>query len=48
MHNLALVLRSQGKYEEVEEMHRHARRLYETVLDKEHPHTLTSMASLQA
>jgi hypothetical protein len=46
-HNLALVLRNQGKYEEVEEMHRHTRRLYETVLDKEHPHTLTSMASLQ-
>jgi tetratricopeptide (TPR) repeat protein len=44
MNNLAGALRSQGKYEQAEEMHRQALRLRETVLGKEHPATLTSMA----
>jgi tetratricopeptide (TPR) repeat protein len=46
MNNLALVLSHQGKYEQAEEMHRQALRLYETVLGKEHPDTLTSMNNL--
>jgi len=36
-------LSRQGKYEQVEEMHRQVLRLRETVLGKEHPDTLTSM-----
>jgi hypothetical protein len=34
---------TEGRYKQAEEMHRQALRLYETVLDKEHPSTLTSM-----
>jgi hypothetical protein len=46
MNNLATVLRDQGKYEQVEEMHRQVLGLSETVLGKEHPSTLTSMNNL--
>ena len=46
MNNLALVLSDQGKYEEAEEMHRQALKLYETVLGEEHPDTLTSVYCL--
>jgi tetratricopeptide (TPR) repeat protein len=46
MNNLALVLRDQGKYEQAEEMYRRALRLWETVLGKEHPFTLTGMDNL--
>ena len=46
MNNLAGALRSQGKYEQAEEMHRQALRLRETVMGKEHPATLTSMDNL--
>ena len=37
------MLEDQGKYEQAEEMHRQKLGLCETVLGKEHPHTLTSM-----
>jgi tetratricopeptide (TPR) repeat protein len=40
------VLRDQGKYEQAEEMHRQALGLYETMLGKEHPSSLTSMNNL--
>ena len=46
MNNLAMVLSSQGKYEEAEEMHRQTLELREKVLGKEHPYTLTSMNNL--
>ena len=46
MNNLAVVLGHQGKYEQAEEMHRHALALRETVLGKEHPSTLTSVNNL--
>ena len=46
MNNLATVLWSQGKYEQVEEMYRQTLRSRETVLGKEHPNTLSSMNSL--
>jgi hypothetical protein len=45
MNNLTGVL-SQGKYEEVEEMHRQKLQLKETVLGEEHPDTLTSVYCL--
>jgi tetratricopeptide (TPR) repeat protein len=44
--NLATVLEGQGKYEQAEETLRQALGLYETVLGKEHPNTLTSMSNL--
>jgi Tetratricopeptide repeat len=40
------VLKSQGKYDEAEAMHRRALELRQTVLGKEHPGTLTSMNNL--
>jgi hypothetical protein len=46
MNNLAAVLRSQGKYEEAEGMHRQVLELREKVLDQEHPSTLSSKDSL--
>jgi tetratricopeptide (TPR) repeat protein len=46
MNNLATVLEGQGKYEQAEETLRQALGLYETVLGKEHPNTLTSMSNL--
>jgi tetratricopeptide (TPR) repeat protein len=46
INNLALVLSSQGKYDEAERIHRQALALRETVLGKEHPNTLTSMNNL--
>ena len=46
MNDLALVLSSQGKYEEAEEMHGQALALRERVLGKEHPDTLTSVYCL--
>ena len=48
MSNLAQVLSRQGKYQQAEEMHRHALRLKETVLGKQHPSTLTSVDNLAA
>jgi tetratricopeptide (TPR) repeat protein len=41
-----LALSDQGKYEEVEEMHRQVLRLLETVLSKEHHDVLSSMNNL--
>jgi len=41
-----MVLSDQGKYEDAEEMHRQVLVLYETVLGKEHPSTLTSVYCL--
>jgi Tfp pilus assembly protein PilF len=46
MNNLALVLDSQGKYEEAEAMHRQTLATSEKVLGHEHPSTLTSMNNL--
>lgn len=46
MNNLAFVLRSQGNYEEVEQIHRQALALRERVLGKEYPDTLGSMNNL--
>ncbi|KAI4599640.1 hypothetical protein KJ359_001737 [Pestalotiopsis sp. 9143b] len=46
MNNLALALRSQGKYEEAEEMHRETLERKKSVLGPEHPDTLTSMNNL--
>ncbi|RYO95239.1 hypothetical protein DL764_007724 [Monosporascus ibericus] len=46
MNNLAFVLRSQGKYEEAEQMHRETLELIKAVLGKEHPNTLASMNNL--
>jgi tetratricopeptide (TPR) repeat protein len=40
------VLVRQGKYEEAEAMNRQTLALYETVLGREHPFTLTSMSNL--
>jgi hypothetical protein len=40
VNNLAIVLYSQGKYSEGEEMNRQTLELAEKVLGKEHPHTL--------
>ena len=44
--NLALVLNSQGKYEEAEKMHRQTLAMEEKVLGAEHPSTLTSTNNL--
>src|SRR4051794_37153198 len=44
--NLALVLRSQGKYEAAEAMNRRALEGREKALGKEHPSTLTSVSNL--
>ena len=46
MNNLALVLRSQGNYEEAKQIHRQALSLRERVLGKEYPDTLGSMNNL--
>jgi hypothetical protein len=46
MNNLALVLDSQGKYDEAEGMHRQTLDLMEKVLGREHLSTLTSMNNL--
>ena len=46
MNNLALMLESQGKYEEAERINRQALALWETVLGKDYPDTLTSMNNL--
>jgi Flp pilus assembly protein TadD len=46
MNNLALVLDSQGKHAEADEMHRQALQLKEKVLGQEHPSTLDSMNNL--
>jgi Flp pilus assembly protein TadD len=46
LNNLALVLESQGNYEEAERMHREALGLRRKVLGDEHPSTLTSMNNL--
>jgi len=43
---LALVLESQGKYEQAEEMKRRALEGSEKALGKEHPDTLTSVSNL--
>ena len=42
----ALILSSQGEYEEAERIHREALVLRELVLGTEHPDTLTSMSHL--
>ena len=44
VNNLALVLSSQGKYEEAERMNRLALEGYEKALGKEHPSTLNSVS----
>lgn len=46
MSNLGSALSGQGKYAEVEKMHRATLGLREKVSGKEHPHTLTSMDNL--
>ncbi|RYP45024.1 hypothetical protein DL770_011440 [Monosporascus sp. CRB-9-2] len=46
MLNLALFLNSQGKYDEAEQMYRQALVLYQAVLGRKHPYTLTSMNNL--
>ncbi|KAI0172216.1 hypothetical protein GGR52DRAFT_549465 [Hypoxylon sp. FL1284] len=46
MNNIALVLDSQGKYEEAEQMHRQTLELKERVLGGEHPSTIRSKANL--
>lgn len=46
MNNLALVLRSQGRYGEAEKMHRSELEVREKVLGPEHPSTLTSISNL--
>jgi hypothetical protein len=46
MNDLASVLKSQGKYEAAEELHRRELDLCKKVLGLEHPKTLTSMNNL--
>jgi tetratricopeptide (TPR) repeat protein len=46
MNNLGNVLRSQGKHEKAEQMHRQALKAYKKVLSKEHPDTFNSMKNL--
>ena len=46
MNNLAIVLESQGEYEEAEEMHQQTLELREKVLDKKHPYMLVNMNNL--
>jgi hypothetical protein len=46
IHNIALFLQSQGKYDEAEPMYRQTLALREKILGKEHPDTLTSMNTL--
>jgi hypothetical protein len=46
MNNLALVLNSQGKYDEAEAMYWQTLQLKERVLGMEHPSTLDSMNNL--
>jgi hypothetical protein len=46
MSNLALVLNSQNKHEEAEEMNRQTLATRENVLGKQHPYTLMSMSNL--
>ena len=46
VNNLALMLRSQEKYEEAEEMHRRELKGSEKVLGAEHSDTLTSVNNL--
>ncbi len=46
VHNLAQVLRDQGKYDVVEELHRRALKGKEKMLGVEHPDTLTSVYCL--
>ena len=46
INSLALVLSSQGKYNEAEEIHQQVLALKEPVLRKEHPDTLTSKNNL--
>lgn len=46
MTNLELVPSDQSMYEQAGEMHRQVLGLWETVLGKGHPSTLTSMKSL--
>jgi hypothetical protein len=43
LNDLALELRKQGKYEEVEEMHRQELGLCKVVISREHPDTLASI-----
>jgi hypothetical protein len=46
MNNLALVLQTQGKYDEAEKLHRRTLELEEKVLRREHPSTLQSMNNI--
>ncbi len=46
LNNLGLVLEHQGKYEEAEQRHRQALKLYEKVLGREHHYTLDSLKNL--
>jgi Tfp pilus assembly protein PilF len=46
VNNFGLMLRSMGKYEEAEAMHRRALEGREKVLGPEHPYTLTSVGNL--
>ena len=48
MSHLAVVLSSQGKYIEAEQMHQQTLELKQKVLGLEHPDTLTSMSHLGA
>ncbi|KAF6806089.1 Kinesin light chain 3 [Colletotrichum musicola] len=48
MNNLALVLDSQGKYEEAEQMHRQTLELKEKLLGPNHPSTIITRRNLQA
>ncbi|KAK1960990.1 hypothetical protein LY78DRAFT_560965, partial [Colletotrichum sublineola] len=47
MNNLALVLRSQGKYDEAEQMHRQKLELCKKVLGPNHPLTLGTRDNLK-
>jgi hypothetical protein len=46
MNNLAVLLKSQGKYKAAEPLYQETLRLREKVLGKEHPDTLTSINNL--
>ncbi|OLN92208.1 Kinesin light chain 3 [Colletotrichum chlorophyti] len=47
INNLAIVLESQGKYEEAEQMYRQTLKLKEKVLGPDHPSTLVTKRNVQ-
>jgi len=46
MNNLAEFFSSQGKYDQAEQLYQRALKIWEKVMDTEHPHTLKSIEGL--